>query len=88
MPANFPQNKHPELIHRVITEFGTSTHLSYYLYIQNWENWKEYDTIHLLTNHRSYMYKENYQQYPEFNESMIIHYNFTFGEMARKSYFG
>jgi mannosyltransferase OCH1-like enzyme len=88
LPTTAVLYKHPEFIHRVIQKFGTDTGISYHLFTQNWDKWKEFDAIHLLLNHRNYMYKENYKLYPEFNELTILKYNFTFGEMARLIYFG
>jgi len=88
LPTTAVLYKHPQFIHRVIQKFGTDTSISYYLFTQNWNKWKEFDAIHLLINHRYYMYKENYKLYPEFNEQTILKYNFTFGEMIRSIYFG
>jgi mannosyltransferase OCH1-like enzyme len=88
LPTTAVLYKHPEFIHRVIQKFGTDTDISYHLFTQNWDKWKEFDAIHLLLNHRHYMYKENYKLYPEFNEHTILKYNFTFGEMARLIYYG
>jgi hypothetical protein len=87
LPTTAVLYKHPEFIHRVTQKFGTDTGLSSRLYTENWKEWKEFDAIHLLTNHRHYMYKENYRLYPEFNEDTILKYNFTFGEMVRLIYF-
>jgi len=88
LPTTAVLFKHPEFIHRVIQKFGTDTDISYRLFRQHWNKWKEFDAIHLLINHRHYMHKENYKLYREFNEQNILKCNFTFGEMIRSIYFG
>ncbi|CAF0830447.1 unnamed protein product [Didymodactylos carnosus] len=77
----------PELIHRVKNLFGVGTDITYNLYTQYWPRWKKYYTIHLCIRHRDYMYKKEYKEFPVFNENTILHYNYTFGEMARLAYF-
>ncbi len=54
--------------------------------MNDWKEWIEYDTIHLLVNHRSYL-DLNYNETKEFYEFNILNYNFTFGEMCRKILF-
>ena len=53
------------------------------LYQNNSTDWRQkQDTVHLLMNHRSYLDK-HFKEYPEFNESNIVNYPYTFGQMAR-----
>lgn len=88
LPTTAVLYKYPQFIHRIIDRFGTSTGISHHLYAeQSWPQWKDYYAIHLLINHRHYMYKDNFQKYPHFDELTILQYNFTFGEMIRKIYF-
>lgn len=48
-----------------------------------WHGWRsDFDTMHLLINHRSYL-DPHYKHYPEFDETNIASYPYTFGEMAR-----
>ena len=76
--------KNPGLVHAVGTRLGISF-LMRELY-QNKENerdWREnFDTIHLLINHRHYL-DIYFRTYRYFNERNILHYPFNFGEMAR-----
>ncbi len=51
------------------------------LYKSYWAGWKEFYTIHLLINHRSYLDKES--PIKEFDEENILGYNRTYGEMCR-----
>jgi len=88
LPTTAVLNKHPEFIHRVIQKFGTDTGISYHLFTQNWDKWKEFDAIHLLTNHRHFMYIKNYKRFSKFNKHTILQFNFTFTEMARSIYYG
>ena len=48
---------------------------------ENWEEWKSYDSIHLLINHRSYLDKES--PIKDFDELNIWTYNRTYGIMVR-----
>jgi hypothetical protein len=87
LPTTAVLYKYPQFIHRVIQKFGTDTRISVHLYTDNWSGWKEFDAIHLLINHRYYMFKANYQTHPYFDEQTILKYNFTFGEMVRSIYY-
>ncbi|UJR08000.1 hypothetical protein I4U23_012279 [Adineta vaga] len=87
LPTTAVLDKYPHLIHRVKLLFGADLKFASYLFTKNWSEWKNYYAMHVLIDHRSYMFKENFEKYPEFNETMIVNYNFTFGEMLRKVYF-
>ncbi len=76
--------KHPELVHREETRLGVKFMINE-LYKSSNYTWREnLDTIHLLTKHRIYLDMTNIKLYNYFNERNIIHYPFTFGEMARR----
>lgn len=52
------------------------------LYKTIWDGWKEFYTVHLLINHRSYLDKES--PIKEFDENNILTFNRTYGIMCRK----
>jgi hypothetical protein len=80
MPAKILLSN-PELAHSVEIKFGTQTQLSTMLYNENQKDWKDFDAIHLLTNHRYYM--DPSSEIKAFDEHNIMTYNFTYGEMVR-----
>jgi len=47
----------------------------------DWDGWREFSTIHLLINHRSYL--DEYSPIKEFNETNIWTYNQAYGKMVR-----
>jgi hypothetical protein len=51
------------------------------LFKTNWDGWKDFNTIHLTINHRSYLDKES--PIKEFNETNIWTYNRTYGTLVR-----
>lgn len=72
-------------MHRVADKFGVQD-LHYLLYRVDdcqWPDWRQMDTVHLLTNHRWYL-DPNFDRYRTFNERNVLHYPYTFGEMARR----
>ena len=49
----------------------------------DWADWKsQFDTIHLLMNHRSYL-DPHYKEMSKIGEHNIRDYPFAFGQMAR-----
>jgi hypothetical protein len=81
LPAKILLN-HSYLAHRVDRLLGTHTKWFHNLYrLQNWKELKEFYTIHLLINHRSYLDKNSHIK--EFNETNIWTYNRTYGVIAR-----
>ena len=80
-PTHEVLEKHPELVHRVKMRFGVHP-LGDMLYENKWADWRlVLDTAHLLIRHRPYIDK-HYNEYPVFNETNIINYPYTFGEMV------
>ena len=75
----------PELIHRVKLLFGVEG-MIHHLYKSNWKDWRNQYAIHLMINHRSYLDKEHYKQWPEFDENNVKTFNCTFGTMAKEAY--
>ncbi len=51
------------------------------LFKKNWPDWKDYNTIHLMINHRYYLDKNSLIK--EFNETNIWDYKPTYGDMVR-----
>jgi hypothetical protein len=49
--------------------------------MNNWNNWKNFNTIHLMINHRYYMDKD--ATIKKFDETNIWTFNKTYGTMAR-----
>ncbi|KAJ9587789.1 hypothetical protein L9F63_018772, partial [Diploptera punctata] len=86
IPTREILEKRPELVHRVNYLFGVHISFTAKLYKVYWKDWRTLYCVHLLTNHRYYLDKENYEQYPSFDEENIKNYNYTFGEMAREAY--
>jgi hypothetical protein len=78
--------KNNDLVHVVAKKFGTHMLIEELYEMNEWEEWIEYDTIHLLVNHRSEL-DLNYNETKEFDEFNILNYNYTFGEMCRKILF-
>ena len=78
--------KNDNLAHAVRNKFGTQMLIEELYEMKDWKEWIEYDTIHLLVNHRSYL-DLNYNETKEFDEFNILNYNYTFGEMCRKILF-
>jgi len=74
--------KRPELLHRVKLKFGVHM-LVPKLYLTQWPEWRQQDTIHLLINHRSYL-DPHFKEYPAFDNVNIANYSYTFGDMARE----
>ncbi len=74
-------NKHLYMAHTVKSKLGTDM-LIHKLYKTYWLEWKEFDTVHLLINHRSYLDKNSpIRHFDEFN---IQNYNYTYGYMVRE----
>ncbi|GAB6027693.1 hypothetical protein CHUAL_001933 [Chamberlinius hualienensis] len=80
LPTEDILEKQPNLVHRVPKLFGVH-YLIDELYKKNWQEWKNYFTIHLLSRHRSYL--DELSTVPVFDESNVKNYPYTFGEMAR-----
>jgi hypothetical protein len=78
--------KNDNLAHAVRNKFGTQMLIEELYEMKDWKEWIEYDTIHLLVNHRSEL-DLNYNETKEFDEFNILNYNYTFGEMCRKILF-
>ena len=73
----------PYVAHFVPFRFGVFIGTGW-LYTEQRTNWREeFDTWHLLVNHRDYLDPVNYKIYPEFNEDNIYKHNRTFTFMAR-----
>lgn len=72
------------LVNRVETSFGVEN-LASKLYMENWSGWKDYEAIHLLARHRSYLAEDDIKNsnIRQFDLDNIQRYNNTFGEMAR-----
>lgn len=68
------------LAHIVRIKLGTHMLIGN-LFKTYWPGWKELDSIHLLINHRSYLDKES--PIKDFDETNIMTYNYTYGEMCR-----
>jgi len=77
--------KRPELVHRVKLLFGVHWLVSK-LYKQQWKEWRQQYTVHLLIRHRSNHDKESFKKWAIFDEINIKDYPMTFGEMAREVY--
>ena len=80
-------SQRPELVNRVEELFGVQN-LAEKLYGTNaneWPEWKNYYSIHLLARHRDYLVKSDVEQSKilNFDENNIKNYTKTFGEMAR-----
>ena len=75
--------KNDNLAHAVRNKFGTQMLIAELYEMKDWKEWIEYDTIHLLVNHRSEL-DLNYNETKEFDEFNILNYNYTFGEMCRE----
>jgi hypothetical protein len=59
------------------------THMIFkHLFHENWPEWKEMSTVHLLINHRIHMDKQS--NITEFDEENIKTHNYTYGEMCRQ----
>ncbi len=84
-PTKEVLEKQPSIVHRVEKNFGVTV-LLHMLYEElDWTEWKQMDTVHVISNHRFYL-DSNFEHYPVFNERNILHYPFAFGEMARRVY--
>ena len=57
-PTQVILKDHPELVHRVETQFGVEN-LADRLYNQRWDGWTQRTTIHLLYRHRNYLTNKN-----------------------------
>ena len=75
--------KNDNLAHAVENKFGTQMLIEELYEMKDWKEWIEYDTIHLLVNHRSEL-DLNYNETKEFDQFNILNYNYTFGEICRK----
>ena len=76
-----------DLVNRVEELFGVHN-LAEKLYgteSNQWPEWRNYYSIHLLSRHRDYLVKSDVQQSNilDFDEKNIQNYTKTFGEMAR-----
>jgi hypothetical protein len=73
---------HRYLIHRVKNRLGTENLIHKLYFDKNWKEYgKEFDAVHLLVNHRSYLDPKS--PIKEFNETNIRDYEFSFGRIAR-----
>lgn len=75
-------NDTPNIIHIEKEKLGAHSLFSQ-LYGMQWKEWRNYDSIHLLINHRSYLDSVS-PNITEFNEVNILNYNYTYGEMVRE----
>lgn len=70
-------------MHRVKVRLGVSQLMDKMYEFQDWPNWSQnYDTIHLLMNHRDYL-DSHFKEYGELNERNIQNYPYIFGKLAR-----
>jgi hypothetical protein len=70
-------------MHRVKIRFGVNQLMAELYESKDWPNWSQnYDTIHLLTNHRYYL-DSHFKEYEDFNEQNIQHYPYMFGKLVR-----
>lgn len=81
-PTKEVLEKHPGVVHRVEKDFGVQILIQLLYEQRGWQEWRQFDTIHLLLNHRWYL-DGWFRDYPVFNERNIRHHPFAFGEMAR-----
>lgn len=69
----------PYLVHRVPLLFGVHNLVDRLYGPEKWESWRQFYAIHLLSRHHSD---------PKWlNETTILHYKQTFGEIARRILF-
>ncbi|KAL1124086.1 hypothetical protein AAG570_001856 [Ranatra chinensis] len=73
-PTNQILSKEPHLVHRVTTLFGVQNLLKELYEYSHWPQWKDLYSVHLLSRHPPAL---------DFNETSIIWYKKTFGEIAR-----
>lgn len=88
LPTTAFLHPRPHLVHRVPHRFGVDTDLVRMLYQKLNPKWQqEFDAIHLLMGHRSYMVENSPDYVDTFDEHNIRTYNQSFGEMARLVYY-
>jgi hypothetical protein len=80
VPAKILLN-HTKLAHVVEYKLGTQSLIRPLYEDPNWHEWKSFDTIHLLINHRAKMVKNSTVQ--EIDETNIWNYNRAYGRMVR-----
>ena len=73
--------KYSNLATIVQLKLGTAIYSNELFKKANWNNWMQFDCIHLLINHRSYLDKDS--PIKEFDENNIWTYNRTYGVMVR-----
>ena len=78
----------PELVHRVKWLFGVHGFGEELYRLEHWDEWRNFDAVHLLIRHRSYLDSWwNLFWWPQLNEDNIRDYPKPFGDMAREVYF-
>ena len=68
-------------MHTVNSKLGTENLINELYFMEDWQGWKNLDSLHLLVNHRSYLDKDS--PIKLFNDTNIQTYQFTFGKIAR-----
>lgn len=75
----------PHLVHRVTRDFGVQM-VTHMLYRVCSDEWLQMYAVHLLHRHRDYLAPND--TVGEYDERNIVHYNKTFGQMARLVVYG
>lgn len=83
LPTKSILYKNPELVHRVVRDFGVDIKFVKMLYKEKSSEWKNFYTIHLLINHH---YLVPSHRPVIFDEVNIIEYNKTYGDMVKSVY--
>ena len=84
-PTKLILSQRPQLVNRVEELFGVHNLADKLYGVNQWSDWKDYYSIHLLSRHRDYLVKSDVEQSGilDFDEINIQNYTKAFGKMAR-----
>ena len=84
-PTKLILSQRPQLVNRVEELFGVHNLADKLYGVNQWSDWKDYYSIHLLSRHRDYLVKSDVEQSGilDFDETNIQNYTKAFGKMAR-----
>lgn len=80
LPTQAILSRRPDLVTRVKEGFGVDNLATQLYSTVSWPAWKDHFAIHLLIRHRDYLAKEDFQHFPDIDETNIEIYPKTFGK--------